>query len=91
MSCDLHRWVEVGHVGPTISVSCAQCGAVAVVDRDGAVIAGPFVEVDLFGNPPVGQLRLFEPGPVDPEVTRAGIAAVRAQLARHTRHLVSAS
>ena len=91
MSCARHRWIEVGHVGPTISVECAECGSVAVVDRVGAVLDGPFLEVDLFGNPPVGQLRLFDPGPVDPEVTRAGIAAVRAQLARHTRHLVGAS
>ena len=90
MSCARHRWVEVGHVGPTISVECRECGATAVVGRDGAVIAGPFQEVDLFGNPPVGQLRLFEPGPVDPEVTRAGIAAVRAQLAQHRRRLVGA-
>jgi hypothetical protein len=90
MTCLSHRWSEVGHVGPTISVECQECGSSAVVDRDGAVIAGPFVEIDLFGNPPAGQLRLFEPGPIDPEVTRVGIALVRAQLARHSRHLVGA-
>ena len=89
MSCARHRWSEVGHVGSTISVECLDCGSVAVVDRLGALLDGPFLELDL-GNPPAGQLRLFEPGPVDPEVTRAGIAAVRAQLARHTRHLVGA-
>ena len=90
MSCDRHRWTEVGHVGPTISVECRECGSSAVVDRDGVLMAGPFQELDLFGNPPVGQLRLFDAGPVDPDVTRAGIAAVRAQLARHSRHLVGA-
>jgi hypothetical protein len=90
MSCTSHRWSEVGHVGPTISVECGECGSVAIVDRHGAVLDGPFQEVDLFGNPPAGQLRLFDAGPIDPDVTRAGIAAVRAQLARHSRHLVGA-
>jgi hypothetical protein len=84
VSCLSHRWTEVGHVGPTISVECRECGSSAVVDRDGVLMAGPFLEVDLFGNPPAGQLRLFEPGPIDPEVTRA-------QLAQHRRHLVGAS
>jgi hypothetical protein len=48
MSCRQHPWHEVGHVGPTISVECPECGSTAVVDRDGAVIAGPHLQATLW-------------------------------------------
>ena len=48
MSCARHTWQEVGHIAGTISVECA-CGAVAIVDRAGALLAGPFDQLTIGG------------------------------------------
>jgi hypothetical protein len=50
MSCGRHHWTEVGHVGPTVSVECVECGAVAVIDEHGALLAGPFTQAPLFAR-----------------------------------------
>ncbi len=44
MSCARHAWLEVGRVLRTITVECPECGSTAVVDRDGALLVGPFLQ-----------------------------------------------
>ena len=49
MSCARHTWQEVGHIAGTISVECRECGSVAIVDRAGALLAGPFDQLTIGG------------------------------------------
>jgi hypothetical protein len=58
MSCARHHWREVGHVGPTISVECSECGSVAVVDRLGAVLDGPHLQATLWPTARYEQLAM---------------------------------
>jgi hypothetical protein len=58
MSCARHRWSEIGHVGPTISVECSECGSVAVVDRLGAVLDGPHLQATLWPTARYEQLAM---------------------------------
>ena len=59
MTCARHHWHEVGHVGLTIGVECVDCGSVAVVDRTGAVIDGPHLQVTLWPTVRYEQLVLL--------------------------------